>query len=96
MSYDTTVHDALEPPLHRVAEARISGRFPAVRWFIQRRVIALATIAAISLSTLGGVTWTVARLSGPPHPAIIDDAEASPLGLSQSPADLTPQLHGGP
>ena len=66
MSYDTTVHDALDPPQPRIAESSGGprGRRSLRNYVPSAMRSLLATVATIS--TFGVVTWVVAHFTTAP------------------------------
>jgi len=80
MSYDTTVHDTLDPPAPRGVAARVAGSGGHGRGLRTRRFWKPAVIAAAALSVLLLVTWLVAALS--PRPVNQPADESRPASHS--------------
>ena len=96
MSYDTIVHEALDPPEARVVDKprkKTGLRTPG--WFFQRRSAAAITLTLALLSMLGTVTWTVASFSSSQFAPVTEDADNA-TALPSAPRELVSPIDGQP
>ena len=80
MSYDTTVHDALEPPSSRIRDDVEQKQAPRL---LRRALRAWRLLAAtsITISTVFLVTWVVAALT---FPSLADQSKTTDVDSTSS------------
>ena len=90
MSYDTTVHDAIEPPLPRISSHQENSSSRVISRTVLRRWMRPAAVVMLTVSVLLVVNWVVATLT-PVQPTTHESNDLLPLEIPRPTSAITGQ-----